>query len=80
MAIPWLVLLVSLSTFYLGVFIWTVIQHFLTVEIPSALKHPVKFRLLHCLMLYIITLVSLLLGAVWFSVFISVVFPSIILP
>ncbi|XP_021017151.1 arylacetamide deacetylase-like 4 [Mus caroli] len=60
MAVLWLVLLVSLSTFYLGVFIWAVIQHFLTVEIPSALKHPVKFRLLHCLMLYIITLGNIL--------------------
>ena len=59
MAVLWLVLLVSLSAFYLGVFIWAVIQHFLIVEIPSALEHPVKFRFLHCVMLYIITLVSL---------------------
>lgn len=80
MAVPWLVLLVSLSTFHLGVFIWAVIQHSLTVDIPSALQHPAKLRLLHCLMLYIVTLVSLLLGALWFSVFISLVFSSFILP
>ncbi|XP_052031703.1 arylacetamide deacetylase-like 4 [Apodemus sylvaticus] len=60
MAVLWLVLLVSLSAFYLGVFIWAVIQHFLIVEIPSALEHPVKFRFLHCVMLYIIALGNIL--------------------
>lgn len=62
MTVLWLVLLVSLPTFYLGVFIWAVIQHFLSVEIPSSLEHPVKFRFLHCAMLYLIAMVSPLLG------------------
>lgn len=62
MAALWVVLLVNLSTLFLGVFIWTVIQHFLTAEIPSALQHPVKFRCMHCIALYLITMVSLLLG------------------
>lgn len=62
MAALWVVLLVNLSTLFLGVFIWTVIQHFLTAEIPSALQHPFKFRCMHCIALYLITMVSLLSG------------------
>lgn len=65
----WLVLLVNLSTFFLGVFIWAVIQHFLIAEIPSALQHPVKFRCMHCIVLFLITMVSLLLGETLFSGF-----------
>ncbi|XP_006989103.1 arylacetamide deacetylase-like 4 [Peromyscus maniculatus bairdii] len=60
MTVLWLVLLVSLPTFYLGVFIWAVIQHFLSVEIPSSLEHPVKFRFLHCAMLYLIAMGNIL--------------------
>ncbi|XP_059112251.1 arylacetamide deacetylase-like 4 [Peromyscus eremicus] len=60
MTVLWLVLLVSLSTFHLGIFIWAVIQHFLTVEIPSALEHPVKLRFLHCVVLYLIAMGNIL--------------------
>ncbi|XP_075801898.1 arylacetamide deacetylase-like 4 [Microtus pennsylvanicus] len=56
----WLVLLVNLSTFFLGVFIWAVIQHFLIAEIPSALQHPVKFRCMHCIALFLITMGNIL--------------------
>ncbi|XP_027253931.1 arylacetamide deacetylase-like 4 [Cricetulus griseus] len=60
MTVLWLVLLASLSAFNLGVFLWAVIQHFLNVEIPSSLKHPVKLRFLHCVMLYIIAVGNIL--------------------
>uniref|UniRef100_A0A8C8WSL8 Arylacetamide deacetylase like 4 n=1 Tax=Panthera leo TaxID=9689 RepID=A0A8C8WSL8_PANLE len=43
--------LVLLCTFFVGVFVWTVLQHFLTVDVPSTLQHPAKFRFLHCLFL-----------------------------
>uniref|UniRef100_A0A8C8UNF3 Alpha/beta hydrolase fold-3 domain-containing protein n=1 Tax=Peromyscus maniculatus bairdii TaxID=230844 RepID=A0A8C8UNF3_PERMB len=56
----WLVLLESLSTFVLGVFVWAVVQHFLNVEIPSALQHSVKFRVIHCLALFVLTLGDIL--------------------
>uniref|UniRef100_A0A8C6IBJ0 AADACL4 family member 4 n=1 Tax=Mus spicilegus TaxID=10103 RepID=A0A8C6IBJ0_MUSSI len=51
-----LLLLVGLPTFLLGVFIWAVVKHFITAEIPSSLQHPVKFRCMHCLMLFIMAL------------------------
>lgn len=69
----WMLLLGSLSTFNLGVFIWVVIQHFVSVKIPAALQHPIKLRFMHCMALYTIALVSLLSWALWFSGFISVV-------
>ncbi|XP_032743533.1 arylacetamide deacetylase-like 4 [Rattus rattus] len=56
MAVLWLVLLVGLSTLNLGVFTWAAIHHFLTAEIPSVLKYPVKLRFLHCVVLYVIAL------------------------
>uniref|UniRef100_A0A8C6IAH5 AADACL4 family member 5 n=1 Tax=Mus spicilegus TaxID=10103 RepID=A0A8C6IAH5_MUSSI len=60
MSVLWLVLLAGISTFFLGVFVWAIIQHFLTVEIPSTLKHPAKLRFLHCMLLYLITLGNIL--------------------
>lgn len=56
--------LVLLSSFSVGVFIWAVLQHFLTADVPSALQHPTKFRFLHCIFLYVLTLVSLLSASV----------------
>ncbi|XP_005079458.2 arylacetamide deacetylase-like 4 [Mesocricetus auratus] len=56
MAVLWMLLLVVLPSFLLGVFVWVIIQHFLTTEIPSTLKHPVKLWFLHCMLLYVITL------------------------
>lgn len=58
----WLVLIGGLLTFFLGVFVWVFIQHLLTIEIPSTLKHPVKLWILHLIFQYLITLVSLPLG------------------
>lgn len=58
MAVLWLVLLGGMLTFFLGVFVWAFIQHLLTVEIPSTLKHPVKLRILHFSFQYLINLVS----------------------
>ncbi|XP_008848170.1 arylacetamide deacetylase-like 4 isoform X2 [Nannospalax galili] len=56
MAVLWLLLLVGLPTFLLGLLVWCVVHHFVTAEIPSALKNPVKLRFLHCLVLYLIAL------------------------
>ncbi|XP_051027657.1 arylacetamide deacetylase-like 4 [Acomys russatus] len=60
MAVPWMLLLVSLSTFHLGIFIWAVIRHFLTVKMPSGLQHPIKLRFLHCMALYMFALGNIL--------------------
>ncbi|XP_051027656.1 arylacetamide deacetylase-like 4 isoform X3 [Acomys russatus] len=60
MAVPWMLLLVSLSTFHLGIFIWAVIRHFLTVKIPSGLQQPFKLRFLHCMILYMFALGDIL--------------------
>uniref|UniRef100_A0A452RZ80 Arylacetamide deacetylase like 4 n=1 Tax=Ursus americanus TaxID=9643 RepID=A0A452RZ80_URSAM len=51
--------LVLLSSFSVGVFIWAVLQHFLTADVPSALQHPTKFRFLHCIFLYVLTLAEI---------------------
>jgi arylacetamide deacetylase-like 3/4 len=58
MVIFWLVLLGGLPTFSLGLLVWVVGHHLLTAEIPSAFSHKVKFRFLHCMLLYVIALVS----------------------
>lgn len=58
MAVLSLVLLLGLPVFLLGVFIWAVLKHFLTAEVPSTMPYPVKLRFLHCLILYVIALVS----------------------
>ncbi|XP_055274807.1 arylacetamide deacetylase-like 4 [Moschus berezovskii] len=56
MVVLWLVLLAVLGTFFLGVAVWAVCEHFLTTDVPSALRHPAKFRFLHCIFIYVITL------------------------
>ncbi|KAM5248721.1 arylacetamide deacetylase-like 4 [Ctenodactylus gundi] len=55
-----LVLLVAPPTFLLGLLVWVVFKHFLTAEVPSTLKHPVKIRFLHCSVLYAIALGNIL--------------------
>uniref|UniRef100_A0A8C6RPR1 Arylacetamide deacetylase like 4 n=1 Tax=Nannospalax galili TaxID=1026970 RepID=A0A8C6RPR1_NANGA len=54
MSVLWLVLLVSLPTFTLGLITWAAVRHFLIAEVPSILKQPVKFRFLHCVVLFTI--------------------------
>ena len=58
MVVLWLVLPAALGTFFLGVFVWAVFEHFLTTNVPSALRHPAKFRFLHCIFIYVVTLVN----------------------
>ncbi|CAH7443691.1 arylacetamide deacetylase-like 4 [Phodopus roborovskii] len=60
MAVLWLLLLVGLPTFLLGLFVWAVVKHFLTAEVPSSLQHPTKFRFMHCMMLFMIGLGNIL--------------------
>ncbi|KAM5248720.1 arylacetamide deacetylase-like 4 [Ctenodactylus gundi] len=55
-----LVLLMALPTLLLGLFVWVVFKHFLTAEVPSTLKLRVKFRIMHCATLYVITLGNIL--------------------
>uniref|UniRef100_A0A673TYQ4 Arylacetamide deacetylase like 4 n=1 Tax=Suricata suricatta TaxID=37032 RepID=A0A673TYQ4_SURSU len=51
--------LVLPSTFFVGVFVWSVFQHFLTTDVPSTLQHPSSFRFLHCPCLCAFTLGSI---------------------
>ncbi|XP_005404003.1 PREDICTED: arylacetamide deacetylase-like 4 [Chinchilla lanigera] len=60
MAVLLLVLLLCLPTFLLGLLIWTICKHFLTRDVPSTLEHPVKFRILDCVFIYVITLGNIL--------------------
>ncbi|XP_010626500.1 arylacetamide deacetylase-like 4 [Fukomys damarensis] len=56
MAVLFLVPLLVLPIFLLGLLVWTIFKHFFIIEVPSALKHPVKFRILDCLIEYAVTL------------------------
>ncbi|XP_013359603.1 PREDICTED: arylacetamide deacetylase-like 4 [Chinchilla lanigera] len=56
MAVLLLVLLLCLPIFLLGLLVWTICKHFLTTDVPSTLEHPVKFRILDCVFIYVITL------------------------
>ncbi|KAB0345669.1 hypothetical protein FD754_022595 [Muntiacus muntjak] len=56
MVVLWLVLPAALGSFLLGVFVWAVFEHFLTTDVPSALPHRAKFRFLHCIFVYAVTL------------------------
>ncbi|KAM9241704.1 LOW QUALITY PROTEIN: arylacetamide deacetylase-like 4 [Dugong dugon] len=60
MGVLWLVPLVVLPTFLLGVVVWVVFEHFLTADIPATLQHRAKLRFLHCVFLYVITLGNIL--------------------
>ena len=62
MAVLWLLLIAGLPTFLLGVFVWVAIQNFFTADIPSTLKQPAKLWFMHCIVQYLIALVSFLLG------------------
>ncbi|XP_059232300.1 arylacetamide deacetylase-like 4 [Mustela nigripes] len=52
--------LALLGSFFVGIFIWAVLQHFLTADIPSTLQYPTKLRFLHCVFLYMLTLAEIL--------------------
>ncbi|KAM6174138.1 arylacetamide deacetylase-like 4 [Erethizon dorsatum] len=60
MAVLLPVLLLSLPIFFLGVFAWAVFKHLLTAEVPSTMKYPVKFRFLHCMIIYVVILGDIL--------------------
>ncbi|XP_048208035.1 arylacetamide deacetylase-like 4 [Perognathus longimembris pacificus] len=42
-------LLIVWYTLVLGVSLWIVIQHWLIIDVPPAIGHPVNFRIVHCL-------------------------------
>ncbi|XP_076994197.1 arylacetamide deacetylase-like 3 [Tamandua tetradactyla] len=48
-------LLAAGGLFVGGVMLWAVCKHFLTVDIPAAIGHPVKLRVLDCLFLLLFT-------------------------
>ncbi|XP_077631993.1 arylacetamide deacetylase-like 3 [Crocuta crocuta] len=54
MAVLLLVLLAATCAF-LGVGLWVICSHFFTADIPAAIGHPVKLRILHCLFLLLVT-------------------------
>uniref|UniRef100_A0A8C8TYW0 Alpha/beta hydrolase fold-3 domain-containing protein n=1 Tax=Peromyscus maniculatus bairdii TaxID=230844 RepID=A0A8C8TYW0_PERMB len=60
MAVLWLLLVAGLPTFLLGVFVWVVIQHLPSAEMPSTLKQPAKLWFMHCIIQYLIALGNIL--------------------
>ncbi|KAM6216914.1 arylacetamide deacetylase-like 4 [Rhynchocyon petersi] len=60
MGILWLVPPLALTTFLLGILVWAIFKHFLTADVPSTLQHRFKFRFLHCVFLYVVTLGNIL--------------------
>ena len=58
MVVPLLLLLQAACVFALGVGVWVVCNHFLTVDIPAAIGHPVKLRVLDCVFQLLMTWVS----------------------
>ncbi|NP_941064.2 arylacetamide deacetylase-like 4 family member 1 [Mus musculus] len=40
-------LLATVCLLVLGVNVWVLIDHFLTIDVPPSIPHPVKFRILH---------------------------------
>ena len=57
MAVLLLPLLMTACAF-LGVGLWVICSHFLTADIPAAIGHPVKLRVLDCLFLLLLRWVS----------------------
>ncbi|XP_005403999.1 PREDICTED: arylacetamide deacetylase-like 4 isoform X1 [Chinchilla lanigera] len=60
MGVLLLVLLLGLLIFHIGLCVRAMFKHFLTTDIPSAMQHQVKMRVLHCLFLYGISLANIL--------------------
>nr|XP_045006537.1 arylacetamide deacetylase-like 4 isoform X1 [Jaculus jaculus] len=60
MAVLWLGLLGGLLAFPLGLFVWAVVRHLVTAEIPATIQHPVRLRFLHCMVLYVFAWGSIL--------------------
>ncbi|XP_004648008.1 arylacetamide deacetylase-like 4 [Octodon degus] len=60
MAVLLLMPLLGLLIFLLGLIVWSIFKHFLTTDIPSALQHPIKLRILDCIFIYVITLGNIL--------------------
>lgn len=54
-----LVLFAAACVFFVGVALWVIFSHFFTVDIPAAIGHPIKLRVLHCLFHLLVTWVSL---------------------
>ncbi|XP_005403996.1 PREDICTED: arylacetamide deacetylase-like 4 [Chinchilla lanigera] len=60
MGVLLLVLLLGLLIFHLGLCVWAIFKHFLTTDIPSVVQHQAKMRVMHCIMLYVISLANIL--------------------
>ena len=53
-----LLVLQAACAFSLGVGLWVVCSHLLRADVPAAVGHPVRLRVLHCLLELLITWVS----------------------
>lgn len=53
-----LLVLAAAYTFSVGVGLYVVCDHVLTADIPAAIGHPVKLRVLHCIFQLLVTWVS----------------------
>ncbi|XP_028366987.1 arylacetamide deacetylase-like 3 [Phyllostomus discolor] len=54
----WVLLLVLpgvACVFFVGVGLWVICNHFFTTDIPAAISHPVRLRVLHCLFQLLVT-------------------------
>ncbi|XP_001364475.2 arylacetamide deacetylase-like 4 [Monodelphis domestica] len=50
-----LFLILAVCLFNLGIVLWVIYEHFFNTDIPAAIGHTVKLRILHCLFLLMLT-------------------------
>lgn len=55
-----LIVLGAAGVSFVGVGLWVVFRHFFTADIPAAISHPVKLRVLDCLLQLLLMWVSLM--------------------
>ncbi|KAF5913932.1 arylacetamide deacetylase-like 3 [Diceros bicornis minor] len=53
--LPLLVLPVAACAFFVGVGLWVICSHFLTIDIPATISHPARLRVFHCLFQMLMT-------------------------
>lgn len=51
-------LLATVCLLVLGVHVWVLVNHLLTIDVPPTITHPLKFRILHYLFHLTITWVN----------------------
>ncbi|KFO31620.1 arylacetamide deacetylase-like 4 [Fukomys damarensis] len=49
------ILLIAACILGLSISMWVLMEHFRTAHLPSAISHPVKLQILHCILLLVVT-------------------------